>query len=228
MIAPVIGLLGGSFDPIHVGHVQLARDALAHLPLDEVRFIPAAQPWQKERVTDAAHRAHMVELAIAREPRCVLDMHEIERGGTTYTIDTLARPARGCGREASLVLVMGSDQFERFDTWRDWRAVADLAHIAVARRAGVAARLSPTLQAFSTERQRRARGTGTHRAAGRLVEFPMTAVDASATEARHLLANPSPDADRRLARLLPAAVLDYIRGHRLYSLNQWTSENCNA
>ena len=55
MIAPVIGLLGGSFDPIHVGHVQLARDALAHLPLDEVRFIPAAQPWQKERVTDEVH-----------------------------------------------------------------------------------------------------------------------------------------------------------------------------
>jgi len=152
MIAPVIGLLGGSFDPIHVGHVQLARDALAHLPLDEVRFIPAAQPWQKERVTDAAHRAHMVELAIAHEPRCVLDMHEIERGGTTYTIDTLRELRAGAWRDASLVLVMGSDQFERFDTWRDWQAVAELAHIAVARRAGVAARLNLVLQAFSKER----------------------------------------------------------------------------
>ncbi len=216
MIAPVIGLLGGSFDPVHVGHVQLARDALAHLPLDEVRFIPAAQPWQKERVTDAAHRAHMVELAIAHEPRCVLDMHEIERGGTTYTIDTLRELRAGAWRDASLVLVMGSDQFERFDTWRDWQAVAELAHIAVARRAGVAARLNLVLQAFSKERHG-GPAELTHRAAGRLVEFPMTAVDASATEARHLLANPSPDANRRLARLLPAAVLDYIRGHRLYS-----------
>ena len=107
MIAPVIGLLGGSFDPIHVGHLQLARDALAHLPLDEVRFIPAAQPWQKERVTDAAHRAHMVELAIAHEPRCVLDMHEIERGGTTYTIDTLRDLRAGPWPDASLVLVHG-------------------------------------------------------------------------------------------------------------------------
>jgi len=215
MIAPVIGLLGGSFDPIHVGHLQLARDALAHLPLDEVRFIPAAQPWQKVRVTDAAHRAHMVELAIAHEPRCVLDMHEIERGGTTYTVDTLRDLRAGPWRDASLVLVMGSDQFERFDTWRDWQAVADLAHIAVARRAGVAARLNPVLRAFSQERHCGPAELA-HRPAGGLVEFPMTAVDASATEARHLLASPSPDADRRLARLLPSAVLDYIRGHRLY------------
>jgi nicotinate-nucleotide adenylyltransferase len=216
MIAPVIGLLGGSFDPIHVGHLQLARDALAHLPLDEVRLIPAAQPWQKERVTDAAHRAHMIELAIAHEPRCVLDMHEIERGGTTYTIDTLRALRAGPWPDASLVLVMGSDQFERFDTWREWQAIADLAHIAVARRAGVAARLDPTLQAFSKERQCGPAELA-HRPAGGLVEFPMTAVDASATEARHLLANPAPDADHRLGRLLPPAVLDYIRVHRLYS-----------
>jgi nicotinate-nucleotide adenylyltransferase len=216
MIAPVIGLLGGSFDPIHLGHLQLARDALAHLPLDEVRFVPAAQPWQKGRVTDAAHRAHMVELAIAHEPRCVLDMHEIERGGITYTVDTLRDLRAGPWRDASLVLIMGSDQFERFDTWRDWQTVADLAHIAVARRAGVAARLEPSLQAFASERHC-GPAEFAHRPAGGLVEFPMTAVDASATDARRLLANPSPDADRRLARLLPPAVLDYIRVHRLYS-----------
>ncbi|HET9024592.1 MAG TPA: nicotinate (nicotinamide) nucleotide adenylyltransferase [Burkholderiaceae bacterium] len=216
MHGPVIGLLGGSFDPIHVGHVQLARDALAHLPLDEVRFVPAAQPWQKGHVTDAAHRAHMVELAIGREPRCVLDMHEIERGGTTYTIDTLRALRAGAWREASLVLIMGSDQFERFDTWRDWQAVADLAHIVVARRAGVAARLNPALEAFSRQRHCGPAELA-HRAAGGVVEFPMTAIDASATEARRLLANPAPDADRRLAQLLPPPVLDYIRVHRLYS-----------
>ena len=216
MIAPVIGLLGGSFDPIHVGHLQLARDALAHLPLDEVRFVPAAQPWQKERVTDAAHRAHMVGLAIAHEPRCVLDMHEIERGGTTYTIDTLRDLRAGPWPDASLVLVLGSDQFERFDTWREWQAIADLAHIAVARRAGAPARLNSTLQAFSRERHCGPAELAP-RPAGGLVEFPMTAVDASATEARRLLAQPSPDADRRLSRLLPPAVLDYIRAHRLYS-----------
>ena len=77
----LIGLLGGSFDPIHYGHLQLARDALKHLPLEEVRFLPAAQPWQKGPITAAEHRAQMVQLAIADQPRFVLDMREIERGG---------------------------------------------------------------------------------------------------------------------------------------------------
>src|SRR5512145_156066 len=214
MIAPVIGLLGGSFDPIHVGHLQLARDALAHLPLDEVRFVPAAQPWQKDRVADAAHRAHMVERAIAHEPRCVLDMHEIERGGTTYTIDTLRALRAGRWPDASLVLIMGSDQFERFDTWREWQGIVDLAHLAVARRAGVAARLNPTLAALWNER-RCGPAELAHRRAGGIVEFPMTAVDASATEVRALLRDRSADGDRRLAQLVPAPVLDYIRAHHL-------------
>jgi len=216
MTAPVIGLLGGSFDPIHLGHLQLARDALVHLPLDELRFVPAARPWQKGEVTDAAHRAHMIELAIVREPRCALDMHEIERGGTTYTIDTLRALRTGAWADASLVLVMGSDQFARFDTWREWQAVADLAHLAVARRAGAAVTLNATLAAFERER-RCGPAELAHRAGGGVVEFPMTPVDASATEVRRLLAHPAPNGERRLAELLPRAVLDYIRGHRLYT-----------
>jgi nicotinate-nucleotide adenylyltransferase len=216
MIAPVIGLLGGSFDPIHAGHLQLARDALAHLPLDEVRFLPAAQPWQKDRITDAAHRAHMVELAIAREPRCVLDMHEIERGGTTYTVDTLRALRSGPWPAASLVLIMGTDQFERFDTWREWQAIADLVHLAVARRAGVAARPGAALAAFFGPRHCGPAELA-HRPAGGIVEFRMTPVDASATEVRRLLAARAPDADGALARLVPAPVLDYIRAHHLYT-----------
>ena len=86
--AAPVGLLGGSFDPIHSGHLQLARDALKHLPLEEIRFLPAAQPWQKGPMTAAEHRARMVQLAIVDHSRLVLDMREIERGGVTYTIDT--------------------------------------------------------------------------------------------------------------------------------------------
>ena len=216
MIAPVIGLLGGSFDPIHAGHLQLARDALAHLPLDEVRFLPAAQPWQKESITDPAHRAHMIELAIAREPRWVLDMDEIERGGATYTIDTLRALRAGPWPEASLVLLMGSDLYERFDTWREWQAIADLVHLGVARRAGVAARLNPALAAFFGPRHRGPADLA-HRTAGGIVEFRMTPVDASATELRRLLATGAAGADRRLAELVPAPVLDYIRAHHLYT-----------
>ncbi len=94
MDAEPIGLLGGSFDPIHVGHLQLARDALANLPIGEIHLIPAAQPWQKEELTEPLHRVNMIELAIAQElpftrRRMILDLREIERGGPTYTVDTL-------------------------------------------------------------------------------------------------------------------------------------------
>jgi nicotinate-nucleotide adenylyltransferase len=216
MIAPVIGLLGGSFDPVHAGHLQLGRDALAHLPLEEVRFLPAAQPWQKGPVTEAGHRVRMVELAIAGERRFVLDTGEIERGGTTYTVDTVRALRAGAWRDASLVLIMGSDQFQRFDTWRDWQAICELAHIAVARRAGVAPVLNPALDALWHARQCGPAELA-HRPAGGIVEFPMTPVDASATEARRLLADPQPASEARLATLLPRGVLDYIRAHHLYA-----------
>lgn len=212
-----IGLLGGSFDPVHFGHLQLARDALRELGLAEVRFIPAPQPWQKGPMTDPAHRARMVQLAIAGEPRFVLDMHEIERGGPTYTIDTLHALRSTLGASVPLVLIMGSDQFERLDTWRDWKTIPRIAHIAIARRAGRPPALNPELSKLVEERRGEV-GTLSRHSAGSIVEFPMTAVDASATEARHLLAQRrEPISDDRLAAIVPRAVLDYIRAHHLYT-----------
>lgn len=212
-----IGLLGGSFDPIHIGHLQLAHDALRELGLAEIRFIPAPQPWQKGPMTDAAHRAHMVQLAIAGEPHFVLDMHEIERGGPTYTIDTLHALRSTLGASVPLVLIMGSDQFERLHTWRDWQSIPRLAHIAVARRAGKPPALNAELSALAAERRNDA-GELARRSAGCVVDFPMTPVDASATETRRLLGKPrSAKSDERLSVIVPPAVLDYIRAHRLYS-----------
>ena len=205
-----IGLLGGSFDPVHNGHLQLARDALKHLSLGEVRFIPAAHPWQKGTLTPAEHRAEMVRIAIAGEPRFALDMREIARGGTTYTIDTL-REMRGVEPQRPLVLIMGSDQFARLETWRDWQQVVELSHIAVAQRAG-----GPIVPDTSSgDAARLATSTGSV-----IVSFPMTPVDASATEVRRLLGQtPSAHIEQRLAAMVPAGVLDYIRLHNLYRNN---------
>lgn len=210
-----IGLLGGSFDPIHYGHLQLARDALKQLPLDEVRFIPAAQPWQKGRMTAAEYRARMVQLAIAGEPRFALDMHEIERGGVTYTIDTL-HALRSQLPDRSLVLIMGSDQFSRFDTWRDWQRVVDAAHIAVAQRPGPPLQQGQSLQAFVRGRRGDPASLASH-VGGSIAEFDMTPVDASSTEIRRLLAGPqSTESGQRLSAMVPAVVLDYIHTHHLY------------
>jgi nicotinate-nucleotide adenylyltransferase len=204
-----IGLLGGSFDPIHHGHLQLARDALKHLPIVEVHFIPAAQPWQKAAMTPAEHRAKMVQLAIADEPRFVLDMREIERGGTTFTIDTL-RDLRDVEPERPLVLIMGSDQFAQLHTWRDWQQVAELAHIAVAQRAEIS--VPADARVHSADPAQLSSSAG-----GSIVHFPMTPVDASATEVRRLLREPrSTQNEQRVAAMVPAKVLDYIRQHDLY------------
>lgn len=211
-----IGLLGGSFDPIHVGHLRLARDALTALRLAEVRFIPAGHPWQKGEITDAARRAEMVLAAIRGEPSFRLDMREIERPGPTYTIDTLRELRAAVGDETPLVLILGSDQFERLDTWHGWRRLLDHAHLAVARRADAVLTPNYSLQEFFNEHWAGAQ-TVHETAAGHIVEFAMAPVDASATEIRALLAQPpSPARDARLAATVPAAVLDYIRGHRLY------------
>jgi nicotinate-nucleotide adenylyltransferase len=212
-----IGLLGGSFDPIHRGHLQLAHDALRQLALDELRFVPAGRPWQKAEPTDAAHRAAMVLAAIRGEPRFALDMREVERAGPTYTIDTLRELRGTLGEAMPLVLIMGSDQFERLDTWRDWTRLLDHAHIAVARRADAVLTPGYALQEFFNAHW--ARPAAVHDAAcGRIVEIDMTPVDASATEVRALLAQPpSPARDSRLVEVVPAAVLDYIRAHHLYA-----------
>lgn len=212
----MIGLLGGSFDPIHVGHLALARAALDRLRLDEVRFIPAGRPWQKGDITEAAHRAKMVALAIADEPRFVLDMHEIERPGPTYTIDTLRGLRAALGPATPLVLVLGADQMQRLDTWRDWRHLLDYAHLAVARRNDAVLTLSWPLQEFYNEHWTRPAQLR-ERPAGFIVDLEMAPVDASATEIRALLRAPaSPARDARLAQIVPAAVLDYIRAHDLY------------
>ncbi len=214
LAAAPLGLLGGSFDPIHNGHLQLARDALKQLPLPEVRFIPAAQPWQKGTITAPEHRARMVQLAIATDPSFGLDMHEIERGGVTYTIDTL-RALRAQLPDRPLVLIMGSDQFAQFDTWHDWQQIPELAHIAVAHRAGAQSRSSGSLQLLG-ERGTQAASLARQRA-GSIVEFAMTPIDASATEVRHLLREPaSTKTAQRLSAMVPAAVLDYINSHHLY------------
>lgn len=210
-----IGLLGGSFDPIHNGHLQLARDALKQLSLEVVRFIPAAQPWQKDTITAPEHRARMVQLAVATDPGFALDMHEIERGGITYTIDTL-RALRVQLPNRPLILIMGSDQFARFDTWHDWQQIVELAHIAVAQRAGARARPSASMQRLLGERSGLAASLA-QPSGGCIVEFQMTPVDASATEVRRLLREPvSAEREQRLLAMVPAAVLDYIDSHRLY------------
>ncbi len=132
-----VGLFGGSFDPPHLAHRALGDLALSHLGLDELRWLPAGQPWQKAaRVLAArAHRLAMLQLLLAGEPRFVIDERELDRAGPTYTIDTVREyAAEHPGTE--LLLVIGQDQYGRFDTWREWRELLERVTLAVAGRDG--------------------------------------------------------------------------------------------
>ena len=131
-----IGLFGGSFDPVHRAHVALAEAALAALQLDEVRWIPAGQPWQKARaLTDAWHRVAMLELSIAHEPRFVLERIELARAGPSYTIDTV-RALAAAQPGTQWFLIIGQDQYAGLHTWEGWRALLSLVTLAVANRPG--------------------------------------------------------------------------------------------
>ena len=188
-----IGLFGGSFDPPHQAHVALAHAALDALKLDELRWIPAGQPWQKERqVTPAVHREAMLRLAIAGEPRFVLERMEIERPGPSYTLDTV-RALAASRPQAQWVLVIGQDQYAGLHTWRDWRQLLGLVTLAVANRPGEHQPAAAEVQAV----------------AHRVVPLPM--LDIAATDIRARVAQ-----GRDVSQLVPPGVARYIESHGLY------------
>jgi len=131
-----IGVLGGTFDPIHYGHLRTALELLGRLSLDHVRFIPCNDPpTSKQPLLDAQTRLRLVEAAIASEPDFVADDREIRRGGVSYTIDTL-KSLRADFPDRPLALIMGMDAFLSLPLWRQWESFLDYVHIVVAHRPG--------------------------------------------------------------------------------------------
>jgi nicotinate-nucleotide adenylyltransferase len=195
MTAQRIGLFGGTFDPPHVAHVALAHAALDALQLDQVRWIPAGQPWQKTRsVTPAAQREAMVRLAIEGVPRFVLDRSELERQGPSYTLDTV-RAFAAAQPEAQWFLIIGADQYASLHTWRDWQSLLGLVTLAVANRPGPQAGFAADPEVL--------------RFPHRVVPLPM--LDISATEIRARVARALP-----VDSMVPSPVARYIETNRLY------------
>lgn len=210
MPRPRIGILGGTFDPIHVGHLALARTARDALALDEVRFVPTGSSWQKSGVVaSAAQRLEMVRLALASERAFAADGRETAREGASYTVDTLAELRAELGPDAAIVLLLGSDQLINLPTWHRWREITGFAHIACTQRERIG------LDALPPEVDALLATTGRERLpdapAGSVVLFSMPPVPVSATALRAQLAR-----GERPAELVPRAVLDYIDSHHLY------------
>ena len=211
----LIGILGGTFDPVHLGHLALAEAALAGLPLGEVLWLPSGSPGHRgSPVASARDRLAMLELATAGHARYRIDASELERGEPTYTVHTLTRMRAELGAAQPLVLLLGSDSFLSLPTWLRWRELFDLAHIAVASRPGHDASAvgpSPDLSEEVVRRSARPEQLAAS-AAGRIARFPMPPADISASAVRAQLG-----AGQDVRDLLPAAVLAYIRSQQLYS-----------
>lgn len=207
---PRIGLLGGTFDPVHIGHLALARAARVALRLDEVWLIPTGQPWQKgPDITPASHREAMASMAAHAEPWMRLDSREVRRPGLTYTVDTLAEIRAQLGPSVCLVLLMGSDQLRNLATWHRFETLLQLAHIAVTQREQIP--LSDLPAVVERLVQQHGRDALPDAPSGSLVFFRMPAVPVSATVLRRQLAT-----GLRPVELLPPGVLDYIDRHGLY------------
>ena len=136
MSAP-IGIMGGTFDPVHFGHLRLAQEAAEILGLELVRWVPAGQPWHRVApLASAAHRLEMVRLAIERNSLFELDDAEIRQTAPGFTVETLERLRGEFGAKRPLVLLLGTDAFRNLSSWQRWRDLFDLAHVFVAQRPG--------------------------------------------------------------------------------------------
>ena len=131
----LVGIFGGTFNPIHFGHLRMAQELASVLAMGEVKFIPSANPPHKDNVmVSAEHRSAMVKLAIADNPLFSLDELELNREGPSYTIDTLVSLRESLGQDTSLCLMMGSDAFVNLNTWYRWQELLDYAHIVLVQR----------------------------------------------------------------------------------------------
>jgi len=213
-----IGILGGTFDPIHYGHLRLAQEIGQGLKLDEVRFVPSGTPPHRALPrTPTAHRLAMVRLAAAGNALFSVDDREVRRSGPAYSFDTLTELRAELGDATPIVLIVGADAFLDFAAWHRWHDIFGLAHVAVAHRPGFPVERwrdsmpQPLAREYATRLMQQP--LAVHLApAGGIVVVPFTALDISATAIRDLVrTGGSP------RYLLPDPVLDYIRSEDLYS-----------
>jgi nicotinate-nucleotide adenylyltransferase len=186
-----LGVMGGTFDPIHHGHLVAASEVAAAFALDEVVFVPTGQPWQKDQVTAPEDRYLMSVIATASNPRFKVSRVDIDREGPTFTIDTL-RDLRAMYPEAELFFITGADAIAQILSWRDLNEIWQLAHFVAVSRPGHQLELPDHPK-------------------GSISTLEIPALSISSTDIRTRVAHSKP-----VWYLVPDGVVQYIGKHRLY------------
>ncbi len=216
----MIGVYGGTFDPIHFGHLRPVLDVINALSLDKCHFIPCREPYHRAMpAANSKQRIEMIKAAIKVEPHFVLDTREIDRDGVSYTVDTLESIALEMLGEHGLCLILGIDAFIKFDQWHRWQDILDLCHLVVTHRPGwdvetllIQHQVSRELGKVIKQRRIYNKDELYQSQAGKIIFQAVTQLDISATNIRALLAK-----NDSIQYLLPDEVIRIIKNHKIYA-----------
>ena len=215
--APLVGIFGGTFDPIHYGHLRVAEEIVETVGLQKMYFVPAGMPRLRHSpVASSQHRVEIVRLAIQKNPDFVLDEREIYRDGVSYSIDTVREFKQEFGEEVRLCFILGADAFIKLPEWNNWKELFNLCHFIVSTRPGysltlIKELLSKELREECSQRWVSNTETLKKETSGLIFIASTTMLDISATSIRAHIA-----AGRSVRHLVPSVTVNYISENKLY------------
>ena len=209
--------MGGSFNPVHYGHLRVASDAKRRLALDAMCIMPAAQsPLKTQHSVSAEHRVAMLDLALTEFPELQLDPREFDREGPSYTVDSLQALRKEVGSDVTIYFLVGDDLLPTLNQWSRWQALTDYAHLVVANRPGKFLAITAEVTAWWHERETPLAQLS-KLPSGRVSRLECSLVDVSSSEIRQLLKS-----GERETEMIPYPVMEYIRRHKLYETSSQT------
>ena len=209
-----IGIMGGSFNPVHYGHLRVASDAKRRLALDAMYIMPAAQsPLKPQRLVSAGHRVAMLDLALTEFPELQLDIREFDREGPSYTVDSLQELRQEVGSNVTIYFLIGEDLLPTLNQWSRWQVLTDYAHLVVANRPGEFLAITAEVTAWWHEREMPLAQLSSL-PSGRVSRLESSLVDVASSEIRQSLKS-----GERETEMIPVPVMEYIQRHKLYEIS---------
>lgn len=205
-----IGLLGGTFDPVHLGHLEIANRLLKKLHLAQVQFIPNANPPHRQAIASIQDRLAMVKLAIADYKNFIVNDVEIKKSELSYTVDTL-KIVKQQLKHKTLCFIVATDTFSKINQWKDWQAILNYCHLIVAPRPGFPLPNESWVINFLNHHQIKTSAQLSEKDSGSILIKDISKSKTSATKIRSVLAKGHYPKD-----MLPSSVIDYIKQHNLY------------